>query len=213
MSATQRPLNPCKSTVRYNFLEIYCVNRWVHWVGTLRAAREKHWRDSVDLGRLPEHTHIRAHMCSRNVIATHIPSLRASWEGLRVTVFVGQSLIVQINITVTRGMTAFKKNFLLSLTSHQYFEYCIKPFPPARARRRYHSSGGFNMSSQRGSSSQEKSWFCTWLGSAGSGDLAVGTGAHVGPGAETVSTRTPADCWKEENGARSKKRKALSGGR
>lgn len=41
----------------------------------------------------------------------------------------------------------------------------------------------------------------TWLGSTGWGDLAGGAGAHVGPGAETVSTWTPADRCKGEKGA------------
>lgn len=43
-------------------------------------------------------------------------------------------------------------------------------------------------------------WGClkTWLGSTRWGNLAVGTGAHVGSGAETVSTWTPADRCKEE---------------
>lgn len=75
----------------------------------------------------------------------------------------------------------------------------------------YSPSNGLNVSIQ-GVEFPGKSWFCltTWLGSAGCGDLAVGTGAHVGPGAETVSTRTPADCWKEENAARSNNTKTCS---
>lgn len=41
----------------------------------------------------------------------------------------------------------------------------------------------------------------TWLGSTGRGDLASGTGAHVGPGAEAVSAWTPTDRCKGEKGA------------
>lgn len=57
------------------------------------------------------------------------------------------------------------------------------------------------------STGKGKFYLTTWLGSTGWGDLAVGTGAHVGPGAETISAWTPADCLKkkerEENEAQS----------
>lgn len=97
--------------------------------------------------------------------------------------------------------------FLSSITpiciNHNYL--CLLPPHPA-THIIYYKTNNTSMELIQKKVYENGGEWMTWLGSTGWCDLTIGAGAHIGSGAETISTWTPADGCKWENDTRSKKK-------